>query len=220
MVQSTYVWDPCEYFVMMSSDSHEVETIKFVSEEMTRMDWKHNKDFMEASWRTDVVIAAYTTAQARLKLYSYLERLDTRAIYCDTDSVVFTVHPGQWEPELGDYLGELTDEVEGTNIMTFVTGGPKIYPSTLSTPNKNGKTACCKVRGITLNYKNLLDINFETVKAMVTGKKKQVTVSDELSICRDSSMCNILTRTETKDYRIVFDKRVITDNYVTLPYGI
>ena len=32
----------------------------------------------------NVIIAAYTTAQARLKLYSYLERLDRRVLYYDT----------------------------------------------------------------------------------------------------------------------------------------
>jgi hypothetical protein len=50
------------------------------------------------------------SAQARLKLYSYLEQLGPRALYADTDSVVYTSRPGEWKPELGDYLGDLTDE--------------------------------------------------------------------------------------------------------------
>ncbi|XP_015596665.1 uncharacterized protein LOC107268423 [Cephus cinctus] len=37
---------------------------------------------------TNVVIAAYTTAQARLKLYDYLEKLDRRVLYYDTDSCI------------------------------------------------------------------------------------------------------------------------------------
>ena len=32
---------------------------------------------------------AYVTAGARLYLYTYLDRLQERAIYCDTDSVVY-----------------------------------------------------------------------------------------------------------------------------------
>jgi hypothetical protein len=46
------------------------------------------------------VIAAYTRAQARLKLYSYLEQLGPRVLYADTDSVVYTSRPGEWTPEL------------------------------------------------------------------------------------------------------------------------
>ena len=44
------------------------------------MDWVHKEDFLDTSGITNVVIAAYTTAQARLKLYQYLERLDRRAL--------------------------------------------------------------------------------------------------------------------------------------------
>jgi hypothetical protein len=45
-----------------------------VTEEMVEMRWRNKEEFMESSGRTNVVIAAYTTAQARLQLYSYLEK--------------------------------------------------------------------------------------------------------------------------------------------------
>jgi hypothetical protein len=91
------------------------------------MRYQCKEEFVEESGRTNVVIAAYTTctAQARLKLYSYLEQLGPRALYADTDSVVYTSRPGEWKPELGDYLGDLTDEVPDNRIIEFVTGGPK-----------------------------------------------------------------------------------------------
>ena len=48
--------------------------------------------------------------------------------YYDTDSVIFSVKEGQWEPPLGDYLGELTNELDdGDHIATFVSAGPKNY---------------------------------------------------------------------------------------------
>lgn len=134
MTQSTYMSDPCEYIDMMTSDSQEVKNVRFVSDEMVRMEQAYTKDFIEASGRTNVVVAAYTTAQARLQLYSYLECLGTRSLYCDTDSIVFIVKADQWEPELGDYLGDLTDEVNGIDIKEFVTGGPKNYAYTLAKP--------------------------------------------------------------------------------------
>jgi hypothetical protein len=101
---------------MLTSDQQVVTGVNFVTEEMVEMRWKNKEEFMESSGRTNVVIAAYTTAQARLQLYSYLEKLGSRAMYADTDSIVFTVAKGEWEPSLGDYLGELKDEVPLNNI--------------------------------------------------------------------------------------------------------
>jgi hypothetical protein len=110
---------------MLTSDQQEVTGVHFVTEEMVEMRWKNKEEFLESSGITNVVLAAYTIAQARLKLYSYLDSLQTRMIYADTDSVVFTVKEGEWEPSLGDYLGDLTDEVPLNNITYFVTAGPK-----------------------------------------------------------------------------------------------
>ena len=46
----------------------------------------------------------------------------------DTDSVVFTQQPGQWKPQLGNFLGEWTNEVvSGSKIIDFTACGPKNY---------------------------------------------------------------------------------------------
>lgn len=141
-------------------------------------------------------------------------------MYCDTDSVVFTTTPGQWEPLLGDYLGDLTDEVSGNTITNFVTGGPKNYAFRLATPNKTGQISICKVRGITLNFKNSLEFNYDTVQEMVTSNNsKVISVIDDHKLVRNPSTGHILTKLESKDYRIVFNKRVISEDYNTYPYG-
>ncbi|XP_044597352.1 uncharacterized protein LOC123273932 [Cotesia glomerata] len=49
------------------------------------------REAIKPSRTTNVVIAAYTTAQARLKLYSYLENLGKRVLYCDTDSCIYVL---------------------------------------------------------------------------------------------------------------------------------
>ena len=110
MEQLKIVTDPKEYFDMLTSDQILVTRVSFINEEMMELRWKHKEEFVETSKRTNVVIAAYTTTQARLKLYTYLEQLGPRALYCDTDSIVFTTNPGEAKPALGDYLGDLTDE--------------------------------------------------------------------------------------------------------------
>lgn len=164
-------------------------------------------------------------------LTGYIERilyqLFERALYCDTDSVVFVTNTGEWKPPLGDYLGDLTDETPNNAITHFVTGDPNNYAYNLLKPNKKGQTSVCKVRGITLNYRNLLDINFETISKMVCAKTSDsvikwpltVKVVDEHKRCRDRRSGNIITKTEAKDYKIVFDRRVITASFKLLSYG-
>ena len=218
MPRIKYISEPVEYFDMLTSDQILVMGINFVSDEMVEMRYQYKEEFVEESGRTNVVIAAYTTAQARLKLYSYLEQLGPRALYADTDSVVYTSRPGEWKPELGDYLGDLTDEVPDNRIIEFVTGGPKNYAYKIAKPDKDGNTTICKVRGITLNYKNSLTINFDTIKDMVINNRDDVkTVRDDFKITRDHK--RLLTVHQDKDYRIVFDKRVIMQDYSTRPYG-
>ena len=50
------------------------------------------------------------------------------------------MEPGEWEPPLGDFLGDLTDEAPNNSITRFVTGGPKNYAYTLLQPDPSAKS--------------------------------------------------------------------------------
>ncbi|XP_022093113.1 uncharacterized protein LOC110980591 [Acanthaster planci] len=78
MAKSSYLKDPTEYLDMMTRDDIEVQSANFVNEEMVEVQWQHTEDFVEPSGRTNVILAAYTTSQARLKLYDLLDKLDHR----------------------------------------------------------------------------------------------------------------------------------------------
>lgn len=93
-----------KYFNMLTSNCQQVKDVSYMSDEIVRLQWILDDDFVMTRGRTNLVIAAYTTAQARLKVYSYLERLSDRTLYADTDSVIFTARPGEWTPPLGDYM--------------------------------------------------------------------------------------------------------------------
>ena len=77
--------------------------------------------------KTIVFIVAFTTSQARLKLYGALDTLKERVLYYNTDSVIYRWKPGQVDLPLGEFLGEFTDEVSGDPIVEFVSGGAKNY---------------------------------------------------------------------------------------------
>lgn len=158
-----------------------------------------------------------------MKLYSVLEKLGKRVLYYDTDSVVFTTKPPQVKPELGDFLGELTSELPpNTYITKFISAGPKNYSYVISSPcPKTGKDTFCKVKGINLNFDNLKLVNCETMEKFVKspGHEDVVTIPEPSKIIRDPKTGKLLSRDRKKDYRVVYTKRVITENYGTIPYG-
>lgn len=76
---------------------------------------------MEQDSSTNIFIASFTTAWARLKLYSEMDKLGRAVLYHDTDSIVYA-SDGVNDLPLGNFLGELTDELDGDIITQFVSG--------------------------------------------------------------------------------------------------
>jgi len=86
----------------------------FANDDVVWISWQFSSEERVPSLRhTNEVIGAYVTAGARIHLYSYLNRLQDKAIYCDTDSVLY-IQPAD-EPalvETRDNLGEMTSELK------------------------------------------------------------------------------------------------------------
>ena len=212
------VTEPKEFFDILSK--FEVSDARLVNDEMVEVHYKEKDEFAEQNDKVNIVIAAFTTAYARLKLYDLLDLLQERVLYYDTDSVIYIHEPGKPDPPLGDYLGDLTDELDpGDYITTFISGGPKNYAYITN----NGKSQT-KIRGITLDYAATKKINLDVMRHLVHSHvnchtEEKVTVDIPFKITRDKKEKNIVTKRMKKDYRIVYNKRVITENYGTLPYG-
>ena len=121
-----YVTNATDYVV--GDPTSIVSDMHAVSDEMISLTYSKEEEFVEALGNTNPVLAAYTTTQARLKIYTYIEQLlQDRVLYLDTDSVVYLTWPGDtYDIPLGDYLGDMTNELPpGTFIEEFVSGGPK-----------------------------------------------------------------------------------------------
>jgi hypothetical protein len=73
--------DPQELFRFLATPGIEVTNL-FATEEVMWVTWKcaEEKENMPVLRHTNEVIGAYVTTEARLKLYSYLEKLKERAI--------------------------------------------------------------------------------------------------------------------------------------------
>ena len=213
------VQEPRRFFELLYATEVEVCNAHMVNENMVEGQYRNADEFTEQNNKVNVVIAAFTTAYARLKLYDLLDILQERVLYYDTDSVIYVHKSDKPNPPLGNYLGDLTDELNGDYITSFVSGGPKNY----SYRTKNGKTDT-KIRGITLDYTASGKLNHEVVRTLVhlhanCKTEAKVTIEMPFKITRDKKEKNIVTKKMKKDYRIVYDKCVITENYETLPYG-
>jgi hypothetical protein len=64
--------------------------VMFASDDVVWISWQFSSDERVPSLRhTNGVIEAFVTAGARIHLYSYLNRLQDNAIYCETDSCIY-----------------------------------------------------------------------------------------------------------------------------------
>ncbi|XP_032234852.1 uncharacterized protein LOC116616861 [Nematostella vectensis] len=126
--RTEYVDDPKAYFALLNNNSIEVHDVLIVNDGLIQVHYRLGEKSQELKPHTNVVIAAFTTAYARLKLYDVLNGLGERCLYHDTDSVILLHRPGEWKPPLGDHLGDLTSELEpGDFIDRYSSTGPKSY---------------------------------------------------------------------------------------------
>ena len=136
-------------------------------------------------------------------------------MYFDTDSVIFKFSPGLYCPPIGDYLGDLTSELgKDEYITTFCSTGPKSYAFTTNKGNK-----VCKVKGITLNFRNSLIINEETMYKIVHNHITEVKAMYPHMIKKVKKHAMIHNGKQEKTFRKVYEKRYILPNFDTLPWG-
>jgi hypothetical protein len=209
--------DLTDFYSIMTDPTKTLHNFHILTDKVATIEWTHDDLFVPESDSTSVFVATFTTCYARLYLYKLLDQLQRRVLYYDTDSVIFVDVPGQECPALGDYLGELTDELKkGDSIDVFASGGPNNY----CYKTKSGEEKC-KVRGFTLNHVNAQLINFNTVRDMVLAplRNESVDLVNPSKISRDKHGAKIYNRREIKRYQVVYTKRVIRDDLDTLPYG-
>jgi hypothetical protein len=200
---------------LIHDDTIEVKDLIFPTEKVCIAFFQEKNELHWGSNQTNVVIAAFVTAQARLKLYEELLKLDKRVLYFDTDSIIYK--KGEYEPETGDYLGQFTNEIdpsEGKEIVEFCSAGPKNYSYKLDT----GITHT-KVKGFSLNYVASKKIDFEKIKEIVVQKTCLHEHVEQNTIKRNKKNWTLSTKTINKKYSMVYDKRILFDDLTTLPYG-
>jgi len=120
-LRTTIIRDPATLHNLLTSPTVEVASILPVNDDILYVSTRYKEIAHESLNTANVVIAAFVTAQARLKLYSYLEQLGHRAKYVDTDSIIYVSDLRLYEPPIGPLLGDLTNELSSYGENTYIT---------------------------------------------------------------------------------------------------
>ena len=111
-------------------------------------------------------------------LYEKLDYLNDKVLYFDTDSIIY-VDDGTKIVEIGDMLGEMTDELLGKGITNFVSTGPKSY--SFKYGDGYEKSA---IKGFTLNHENSSILNHNSMSQIVKKQIRELTIINEIKITR------------------------------------
>ena len=66
----------------------------------------------------------------------------------------------------------------------------------------------------------MLNVNFGVLENFVTKRQNaSVSVCNAHKITRDRDLAKIVSIPQRKDYRLVFDKRVLLDQYISYAFG-
>ena len=215
MSQIKYVTDVSEFYEILLDDKLANKNFQFINDDMVQMTYNFKDQFVDNSNNTNIFIACFTTSHARLMLYDKLDYLNEKVLYFDTDSIIY-VDDNTKKIETGDMLGDMTDELSGKGISSFVSTGPKSY--SLKYGDNDEKSA---IKGFTLNHENSTILNHDSMRKIVKKQIRELTIVNENKITRQNR--EIVNRYTEKVFKFGYDKRVIrhvNENHIdTLPYG-
>lgn len=129
----------------------------------------------------------------------------------------FVSRPGAWEPRLGNYLGELTNELDpsdGNHIAEFTSSGAKSYGYVTDTGHTEST-----VKGFTFSHNTESLLNFDAIKKIVCQDNSKEIQIPQLRFILNKYKWNIKTVDQIKKFRFTYDKRVVLEDFSTLPYG-
>ena len=75
--------NPDHLYKILEDDTLEVQNIRFCTDDVLEVVYVSKEEAVVPSNKTNVFVAAFTTCHARLKLYSYLEKLNQQVLYYD-----------------------------------------------------------------------------------------------------------------------------------------
>ena len=167
----SFCYDEAAVNKIVYNDSYKINSVRVISSKCVAvLHENRSPDLLNFSNNTNIYLAVFTTAFARMKLFELIKKAGSRFLYGDTDSIFFEASPNPEENfPTGSFMGDLTNELKpGEVIVEFVSGGPKVYGYRTSFGN-----VVVVVKGFQLNSKTKAIFTFQNLKRVVlSGFKK------------------------------------------------
>jgi len=192
--------------------------------------YKFKSDLDAGPGNTSPATACFVTAWAQLELYNLMEQIENvrpgRVCYVDTDSVIFVEKDDDPPVPLGNFLGELTDEIPaGSRCQKIVCCGCKSYGLEIVDADGTLKHIV-KVKGLSLTSEasSCLDFNRmeEMIRAFASNSQGPDTQTQMVpqTVFRPISRFNqsMTSRNYEKKFQITSIKRYHL-GFETHPYG-
>lgn len=202
-----------EFYDILLDDKLKDLNVLYLNEDMVQVNFREKDFLVENRFDTNILIALFTTSNARLRLYRQLEKLGEAILYCDTDSIIYLDNQKNSVP-CGDLLGEFTDELgKGQYIKKFLSSAPKSYHFEES----NGKLTT-KVKGFSLNFETSQKINGDILEQLIDRKIGAVKI-EEHRIDRNNLTKELQNIIQVKTLSYNYDKRCTVRISVLFPGG-
>ena len=156
-IQYEPIFESSRWLELISNEQFKVHRADFTNNKFLQVLYSNNTDINPSNTKNNIVLASFVTAYGRLKLLSIIQKLGQQCLYMDTDSVFFCTEDGLYEPKLGNYLGDLTNEIslsKGNFITDMVALAEKCFAYRT---DKGQSHALCK--GISFDH-NIFENKF------------------------------------------------------------
>jgi len=123
--------------------------------------------------------------------------------------------PLEHQPTLGSFLGNFTSELaEKDYIIEFSSSGAKSYGYLTK-----DKKSVCTVKGITFNFLASNILNYDSLTSMVCENQSLVIEIPQYKFLGQKYEWTKTTRVIMKKFRFTYTKRILCDDFTTLPFG-
>ncbi len=216
--QNKYIETEVDFYKIVLDDKIESLSLAFLNDTTVYASYETKDEFARQNYNTNIYIACFTTAWARLRLYDIIDRLGKNVCYMDTDSVVYIEDESNIafrEQYIGDSLGEWTDELDGNYIDFWACAQSKDYGYIMNDGKYVGK-----VKGFRVTAETEHKMNHQSRIGLVKGSIANVDIQYSQFTIKNSQ---IFTQHLVKQWGFQFDKRriiKINENEIdTIPYG-